>query len=722
MKDSQYHSKTQDVPVPNGFVRLAGLLLTAATVWYLWWLFDHINWQAPWVSVPFALASVAAAAMFGVTLVNQWHLAEPVPAPLPRGSEPAVAVIIPTLGEPPQMVEKTARSVLDQDYPQHQIHLIVSDDAHSGRMRAMVQSLQAPYAAAKVSYHSPPRRGDPQRRGEAKAGNLNSVLDALDTYSPGVEFVETRDADDMLDGPDFLRQTVGQLVARPHAAFVQTIKDARVTEGDPFGNRERFFYHRLMLAKHAANAVFPCGSGLVWRHSALQDIGGFPAWNLVEDLQSGVEALRKGWRSIYLPIVGAVSQSPPEDLPNVIKQRGTWAIDTMRLLLWRPLRGMRPRQCLHFAEMGIFYCLSFAFLVFAITPSLSLIANQFPVAASGTDYALHFVPYLLATELWLVALFGKLPYRDLWRSRQMWTGLAPVFAKATLLAVRYGPRHKPSYRVTRKENIHRWYWGQVLPQTTIVLLFLLAVAHHVVTHGLFSGALLPSVAWGALWLILLSHTIKTSWHGMAMAEPAMGTAAAHPLLSAGDSVAQAKGRRRHHHSTADALYRLSRQQLLLGEVEEAVKGMEEVLRIWPDRQDVRETLEEALRQLPGPRTEHPATVSSRRPATKARRWRLALCILATAVAVVAALWLAYVFLILPLRATSQSSDGRLSPAASVGLASRIEQWPEPRSAVYVQSYAAGADAPVSAAPRQLQTPPAPASGGGVAMLESGGQL
>ena len=74
--------------------------------------------------------------------------------------------------------------------------------------------------------------------------------------------------------------------------------------GDPFGFRhEPFFYRGCMLARNAANAVFPCGSGLVWRPpDALLDIGGFPAWNLVEDLHSGVLALRRGWRGVYLPI------------------------------------------------------------------------------------------------------------------------------------------------------------------------------------------------------------------------------------------------------------------------------------------------------------------------------------------------------------------------------------------------------------------------------------
>jgi cellulose synthase (UDP-forming) len=60
----------------------------------------------------------------------------------------------------------------------------------------------------------------------------------------------------------------------------------------------------------------------MWRRAVLVDSGGFPTCNLVEDLQSGVEVLRRGWHGLFLPIVGAIAQHSPEDLPNVYKQRG----------------------------------------------------------------------------------------------------------------------------------------------------------------------------------------------------------------------------------------------------------------------------------------------------------------------------------------------------------------------------------------------------------------
>ena len=59
--------------------------------------------------------------------------------------------------------------------------------------------------------------------------------------------------------------------------------------------------------------------------------------------------------------VGAVGQHAPEDLPNVYKQRGTWALDTMRLLIWGDLRGLHScASGCSSRSSALFYLQSFA--------------------------------------------------------------------------------------------------------------------------------------------------------------------------------------------------------------------------------------------------------------------------------------------------------------------------------------------------------------------------
>jgi cellulose synthase (UDP-forming) len=300
------------------------------------------------------------------------------------------------------------------------------------------------------------------------------------------------------------------------------------------------FYRGQMLTRNAANAVFPCGSGLVWRRDALRDIGGFPTWNLVEDLQSGVEALRRGWRGLYLPIVGAVGQHSPEDVSGVYKQRGTWAIDTVRLMVWGNLKGLNLRQRVHFLGMLLDYLNAFAIMLYLPCLMMSLMGVT-PLRASGGAYLIHILPVVVATEAWLLVMNRpyndrrqpqRHPYLELWRARIMWTGLAPVYAKASLQAIFNGPHRKPVYQVTRKEDDLRWHWQQTVPQILPVLFVAVVALYAVLNHTLPSvGALSASIYWGALNVVLLLGFIGRGWHGL------RGSSAAPLLVSKGPNAA-----------------------------------------------------------------------------------------------------------------------------------------------------------------------------------------
>ena len=414
------------------------------------------------------------------------------------------------------MVLRTVVSVFEQDWPRDRLIVVVSDDGHSPALAAALEDLP-------VLYYEPPALWSPGRDGAAKAGNLNAAVAMLAALHPGIRYVETRDADDELGTDGFLRHAVGQLEHDERLAFVQTIKEAQVSAGDPFNNRESMFYRGQMLSRNAAGAVFPCGSGLVWRHEALNEIGGFPTRNLVEDVQSGVEALRRGWRGLYVPILGAVGQHAPEDVPSYYKQRGTWAIDTARLVIWGRLRGLPLRQKLQFYEMLAFYLNGFTAFVY-IASILASVLGFPPLDAAASDYLIHLGPYAVAVEVWLLVHNvpyndrrgrQRTPFRSLWRTRVMWAGMAPVYARAVILAIAGGPHRKPVYRVTSKENDFRWHWRHTLPQTTLVALVVSFTIYAFVNQTLPSLVLLAGCAyWGGLQVALLSNFIVRSWFGI----------------------------------------------------------------------------------------------------------------------------------------------------------------------------------------------------------------
>jgi len=482
-------------------------------------MFASLNPGALWLAYAFAAANVFTVAAGLLSVANSWERRIPDPRLLPVGDEPLVGVIVPTYGEPVPMVLRTVLSVLEQDWPGDRIVIVVSDDGHD-------PSLERALEGWPVRYFSPPPRNAPGRDGAAKAGNLNAALGYLLGLHPELRYVETRDADDELASTRFLRQTIGQLEADPRLAYVQTIKEAQVSPGDPFNNREAIFYRSQMLARNAANAVFPCGSGVVWRLDALDEIGRFPTWNLVEDLQSGVEALRRGWRGLYLPIVGAVPQHSPHDVPNFYKQRGTWCLDTVRLMVWGRLDGLGVRQQLQFAELLLFYFASFTVPIYIAGLAGALLGFA-PLDAGALGFASHMLPLVVATELWLYALnrpFNdrrtrqRAPYRDLWKVRTMWVGLSPVFMKATSQAIVGGPNRKPTYKVTVKSNDVRWHWRHTLPQAVLVAT-VLTVLVYALRFGTYPSVtlLVGSIYWGTLNVILLGNFVSRGWHGVATA-------------------------------------------------------------------------------------------------------------------------------------------------------------------------------------------------------------
>ncbi len=501
-------------------IRATGTLMVLLSARSTYWVIANLNGEALWIAVPFAAATILLLIDLVLAVINNWSIETPKTRFIPQGAEPKVATIIPTWGETPSMVMKTVESVFAQDYPAEKLFVIVSDDAHNLALRFAIAEWRRRYRdlAAQIEYFEPPKKGSSERRGESKSGNLNAALALLES-APDIAFIETRDADDLVGDETFLRQSIAQLLHDPKLGFVQTVKQAQVAPGDPFNNLEPFFYQVILPARCAANSVFPCGSGVVFRRQALDNIGGFPTWNIVEDLQAGVEILSKGWRSTYLPIVGAVSQSAPEDIRNVYKQRGTWALDTMRLFFWRNFwfqKGLDLRQKLAFSDMGIAYLLSFVALTFMAIPIVSLVWDVRPVVTADLEYLLNVWPQAAATELFFLVLWGRrFTFEQIWRSREMWIGLAPLYAKATILALLYGPNRKPAYRVTRKEEVAGWYWRETLLQSVFWVTLVVVAAAYLAKHSLstfMSQADLGSLFWAAFFILGLKGIVQKSWY------------------------------------------------------------------------------------------------------------------------------------------------------------------------------------------------------------------
>lgn len=384
---------------------------------------------------------------FIVMVINYINQIRPrnnkVPPPLPA-QLPPVAVVVPTYGEPYDILEKTVISLKKLDYPPELLCIIVSDDGHRPEIRQMAEQHG-------IHYNYGARR-------DAKAGNLNSALAYIDQVFPQAELILTQDADEVVRS-SFLQKTVGYFTD-PAVAFVQTPKESITPKDDPFGTRDRMFYDVLQVGRNGYNAAFACGSGVIWRIDAIRAIGGFATWNVVEDLTTSYFLHSAGFRSDYHNEILSVGLAP-DDIPGLLKQRGTWAVDTWRLFLFHnPLTmpGLSATQRLQYLELGLFYATATFFVpLLMFVPLISLATGDL---VSITLSA--FLPWLTISFLYYAVLAGG---RGMFMLRmwQYWVGHWPTYTKAFWIALR-SRRQKPKYVVTRKTRQNGFYGWLLWPQ------------------------------------------------------------------------------------------------------------------------------------------------------------------------------------------------------------------------------------------------------------------
>ncbi len=427
-------------------LRLAGVLLIFTGHSYL---IESLQIALKQPSIVSWMHLIGFTGVFLVLLINYVNQIRPrdnkIPPPLPT-KLPYVAMVVPTYGEPYEVVEKTVVSLKKMDYPKHLTAIVVSDDGRRPELQRMAEGHGVLYNAG------------PQK--DAKAGNLNSALHFLERAFPQAELVLTQDADEVVHS-SLLKKVVGYF-HDPRVAFVQTPKEVLTPKGDPFGTRDRIFFDILQVGRNGCNAAFACGSGVVWRINAVKSIGGYVTWNVVEDLTTSYFLHSAGFRSAYHNEKLSVGLAP-DDIPTLLKQRGTWAIDTWRLFLFdNPLfkRGLTLAQRLQYLELGLFYMMSTFFMpLLMFVPIISLLTGKFvPITASVM------LPWMTVSVLYYVVLSrGRILY--IVRMWQYLLGHWPTYTKAFLIAL--GSRFKkPKYVVTRKTRDNGFYahylWAQFI--------------------------------------------------------------------------------------------------------------------------------------------------------------------------------------------------------------------------------------------------------------------
>jgi len=431
------------------------LLTLALGLVYLLWIGKLLLETRQLHDFVFVGAEILSFLLLSLLALDVWHLRGHRPEGLKTGHNFSVDILVPCCGEPLEVVRTTLRAVTQISYPGFKVFVL--DDGASPQVAALSQSL---------GFHYLSRAAEGLDLKDSKSGNLNFGL----SRSQG-ELILVLDAD-QVPAPEILSHLVG-FFKHPQVGYVQSQQAFFLPEGDPFYNADKIFYETLQLSNDQANAVISCGSGVVYRRQALNDLGGFSTWNIVEDVTTSYDLLSRGWKGIYYPYPLSRGLAPAT-LPGVYRQRFQWCLDTMRLFFWdNPLfkTGLNWRQKSHFLIVMLSYLSSG--LVFPIFYSIPLL-----VYCGGKSILLgHELGYLLLRSAYLAAtvlMFRYLFYRqEALKQFKMLCNLFPVHALAILTALVYRPGHKPPYRANNLEPFSEsGSWWPLAPHLSFIGLHL----------------------------------------------------------------------------------------------------------------------------------------------------------------------------------------------------------------------------------------------------------
>ena len=261
---------------------------------------------------------------------------EPTAFP-PLRRRPTVDIFYTICGEPPEVCENALEHILRmQCHYGDQATVYVLDDSKDSLGFNLMQKFRE---AGRIVHL---RRPEPGK--DKKAGNLRHAF-----AKTSGEFIAVFDAD-FCPVEDYLERLVPFLLEDPRIAILQTPQFFRVEDHDSWvgrgsANIQELFYRLIQVCRNTYNASVCVGTCAVYRRQALVAFGGSALVQYSEDMRTGFNCLRLGWKIRYLPYVLAVGLCP-EDTNGLINQQYRWSLGSLSLCFSRdfwstPLSSMQ---------------------------------------------------------------------------------------------------------------------------------------------------------------------------------------------------------------------------------------------------------------------------------------------------------------------------------------------------------------------------------------------
>jgi cellulose synthase (UDP-forming) len=462
-------------------------------------------------------------------VVGEKELGCATPVPELTGNLPPVAIIVSSYHEPLSVLDDTLTCFYNLTYPNK--HLYFLDDTRYGlpgedaqEMARYRQAVDELCEGLEISLFRRQWHG-------AKAGMINDFLDYLagreregfvmrhfgTAPQEQEKYLIVFDAD-MNPFPDFVEPLVTRMEHEPRLAFIQTpqyytnFADNRVARAS--GLQQAIFYEYICEGKSLQDAMFCCGTNVILRREALEDVGGFDDESVTEDFATSLKFHMKGWSSAYFNKVCAFGMGP-EDLHGFFKQQFRWALGTVglyRIILIEFIKNPRRLPFVKWWEYflsGTHYFVGWVFLILVLCPVLYLVWGVPTYFVKPELYFVFFAPYLVLSLSVFLWTLGRRSYRmsELFIGMVLTPITFPVYVKASLQAM-LGMRG--AFGITPKEGSSSLPLSALWPQ-----LLLAAVCCFALVWGVMRliyerepvYALVVNSVWCLYHLLILSSVI-----------------------------------------------------------------------------------------------------------------------------------------------------------------------------------------------------------------------
>jgi cellulose synthase (UDP-forming) len=265
---------------------------------------------------------------------------------------------------------------------------------------------------------------------------------------------------DHVPDPSFLEWTL-DLMADERVAFVQTPQYYANAAANPLAaaawSQQALFFGAIARGKDGQDAMFCCGTNVVFKRAALDAVGGFPEGSVTEDFELSVKLHERGWRSAYVPEVLAQGLGP-EDMASYVGQQHRWARGCLGAI-GAVLRARLPlRMRIQYLLSCSYFLTGWTVLAYMTFPVVRILTGEQPLAAAASDqFLLHFAPYF-GMALSMVAMMGAGAYT--FRAFALQSASFWIHVHASVLALL---RRPGSFKVTPKRGAQRRQPRAMLP-------------------------------------------------------------------------------------------------------------------------------------------------------------------------------------------------------------------------------------------------------------------